>query len=125
MPLAAVAAIVVCLSACQSVTGADPSRVFELTIVPDQVSFNALGTHQLIGKLKNGDGREFPLGNRVWTSANDAVATVSEEGLVTAVANGTATIRLSADVPSTVFALLTATSEITVQLATQMTGPAR
>ena len=120
MPLAAVAAIVVCLSACRSVTGADPSRVFELTIVPDQVSFNALGTHQLIGKLKNGDGREFPLGNRVWTSANEAVATVSEEGLVTAVANGTATIR-----PSTVFALLTATSEITVQLATQMTGPAR
>ena len=97
--------------------------MFELTVLPEQVSFNAIGeTHQLVGKLKNGDGREFPLGNPVWTSGNDAVATVSVEGLVTAVANGTATITLSADVTTT-FVLLTATSEITVQSGAQAANP--
>ena len=97
--------------------------MFSLSVVPEQVTFDALGgTQQLVGTLKNGDGREFPLGNRAWTSGNEAVATVSEEGLVTAVANGTATITLSADVP-TGFVFLTATSEITVQSGAQATSP--
>ncbi len=124
-PLAAATATVFFLAACQSVSATDPSRVFSLTVVPEQVTFDALGgTQQLVGTLKNGDGREFPLGNRVWTSGNEAVATVTEEGLVTAVANGTATITLSADVPSSGFVFLTATSEITVQTGAQ-TSPLR
>jgi hypothetical protein len=83
--------LVVVASACS-----EPTAI-TITIAPASVSLDAIGaTQQLTATLT--DQRNKPVTGVivVWASANEGVATVSESGLVTAVANGTTEVTATA-----------------------------
>jgi uncharacterized protein YjdB len=75
-----------------TVVAASPASVESVTVSPATASITAGKTVQLTATLKDSVGNV--LGGRAvtWTSSNPTVATVSSNGLVTAVAAGTATI---------------------------------
>lgn len=63
-----------------------PTRI---TITPASATLNAIGqTVQLRASVVDANNNAIPGATVSWTSANTAVATVSAQGLVTAVANG-------------------------------------
>lgn len=79
------------------------------TIEPETATLAKKGqTVQLSAFLQTSAGKSSPNGN--WKSSNSLVAIVNDEGLVTAVGNGTATITFTSDEKSTV----KATANITV-----------
>jgi len=73
-----------------------PSPVVSITVLPDGGSLPAGGTMVLTATPRDAAGQ--PLTGRTveWRSSNDAVATVSAAGLLTALAAGTVTITVSA-----------------------------
>ena len=64
-----------------------------ITLEPDQATLTALGaTLQLNATVLDGSDQPIPGAPVEWDSSNEAVATVSEHGLVTATGNGSARI---------------------------------
>ncbi|HET9425818.1 MAG TPA: Ig-like domain-containing protein [Gemmatimonadaceae bacterium] len=92
-PLAALAMITM-LGACGGGTSEpQPDNVVATVTVTALVTTMAPGaTAQFSATAKNAAGTTLSAGSPTWTSSNQGVATVSTGGLVTAVANGTATI---------------------------------
>ena len=79
------------------------------------VNLSSLGdTTQLTAKVKDYNGNEISEAAVTWRSSNDAVATVSSTGLVTAIASGSATVTATS-------ASLNATSSVTVSPAIRIT----
>jgi uncharacterized protein YjdB len=74
-----------------------PAAVATVTVTPNQLPLSVGQTTQLAATLKDGGGN--PLNGRVvsWSSSNPAAATVSSQGLVTAVAQGSATITATSE----------------------------
>ncbi|MYJ91384.1 MAG: Ig-like domain-containing protein, partial [Gemmatimonadetes bacterium] len=67
-----------------------PTRI---EVTPSSVSLNAIGqTLQLTAQVFDQNNAVMSGATIEWSSSNEAVATVSGQGLVTAVANGSATI---------------------------------
>ncbi len=82
-------------SGTSSVTVAQvPSSV---TVTPDSVHLTALGeTAQLMAAVNDANGNAIAGAGVSWSSADEAVATVDEDGVVTAVANGATTVAATA-----------------------------
>ena len=81
------------------VTVSEPSvePVAEVTVTPTAASIEAGETVQLSATSKDADGNELPGRPVTWTTSDAGVATVSETGLVTGAAEGTATITASSE----------------------------
>lgn len=79
-------------TACDS--GTDPNTVTAVTVSPGSVVLESLGdTTRLVATAQTVGGTTVAAPEVLWTSSDSAVATVDPSGLVTAVANGGATIR--------------------------------
>ena len=75
----------------------DPPRPTTITVSPATAELTALGaTVQLSAEVKDQNGQVMSGATVTWASGATAVATVDASGLVTAVANGTATITATA-----------------------------
>ena len=86
----------------------DTPRPARVTVSPAAIELTALGaTAQLAAEVRDQTGNVMPGAAATWASGDASVATVDRSGLVTAVANGTATITASAGGAS-------GTAEITV-----------
>ena len=71
----------------------DPPRATTITVTPGHVDLAALGaTVQLTAEVRDQNGQAMAGAAVAWTSGVTAVATVDASGLVTAVANGSATV---------------------------------
>ncbi|MBC7841098.1 MAG: Ig-like domain-containing protein [Gemmatimonadaceae bacterium] len=64
-----------------------------LTLTPASDTLSPLGTRQLTSAVQDQNGAALTTATVVWRSLTTAVASVSASGLVTAAANGTATIQ--------------------------------
>ena len=72
-----------------------------ITLSATTLSFASLGqAQQLSATVKDQNGATMSGATVTWTSADNAVATVSSAGLVTAVASGTATITARSEAPT-------------------------
>lgn len=93
-------AILVLMVGCGSdSSGPDPvdNTITSVTVTPASNSLVSIGaTAQLAASGKNSAGTTQSGATFAWSSSNEAVATVSSAGLVTAVSNGTATITATA-----------------------------
>lgn len=90
--------------------------VNSVVVTPSSFTLNAAGaTQQLTADPRNAANASLTGRSVTWSSLNTAVATVSASGLVTAVANGTATIRATVE---GVIGQATATVNITVNPCT-------
>ena len=70
-----------------------PPRATTVAVTPASAELSAVNTTvQLHAEVRDQDGRTMADASVVWMSGSTTVATVSAAGLVTAVANGTATI---------------------------------
>ena len=75
----------------------DPPRATSLTITPATASLTALGaTVQLSAEVRDQNGQAMAGAAVTWATGNASVATVDETGLVTAGANGAATLTATA-----------------------------
>jgi adhesin/invasin len=71
----------------------EPPRATSIALSASQVELDAIGaTEQLTAQVLDQNGQPMPQEPITWSSADEAVATASSNGRVTAVANGTATI---------------------------------
>ncbi len=77
------------------VPGFGPAAAVAIIVSPSSASVEVGVTLQMTGTLVDGLGREVP-GGVDWASSSNSVATVNEDGLVTGVAVGVATITASA-----------------------------
>ena len=95
----------------------DPLHPVAVAVSPATVQFRALGaTAQLVGEVRDQDGQPMPGATVTWVSSADAVVVVNASGLVTAVANGTATITASAGSVSGTAAVLVEQQAVALQL---------
>ena len=79
----------------------DPPRPTTVTVAPATTELTALGeTVQLRVEVRDQNGQAMAGAAVTWASSSAAVATVSAAGLVTAAANGTATITATAGAAS-------------------------
>lgn len=70
--------------------GADPANV---EVSPEELVLTAFGeTGELTAAVLDEDGEEIPNATVTWTSSDEEVATVDEDGVVEAVGEGSATI---------------------------------
>ncbi|HEX6024448.1 MAG TPA: Ig-like domain-containing protein [Solirubrobacter sp.] len=69
-----------------------PNAVSSIRISPTNSSIEPKATEQLIATLLDDNGRVLPGSPNNWSSSNSAVATVSDDGMVTGVAKGSAII---------------------------------
>jgi hypothetical protein len=70
--------------------GADPASV---EVSPEELALTALGeTGELTAAVLDEDGEEIPNATVTWSSSDEEVATVDEDGVVEAVGEGSATI---------------------------------
>ena len=70
-----------------------PATPTSITLSPDSVNLAALvQTQQLTARVTDSNGNTVSNPSITWTSSESGVATVSNSGLVSAVANGTATV---------------------------------
>jgi hypothetical protein len=75
----------------------EPPGPATMVVAPEQVTVNALGdTVQFTATVWDGEGRVLPDATLNWYSSDEAVATISETGLATAVGDGGATILAAA-----------------------------
>ena len=75
----------------------DPPRPTTVTVTPATASLTALGaTVQLVAEVRDQNGQVMAGAAVAWASRDPSVATVAPAGLVTAAANGTATITATA-----------------------------
>jgi len=70
--------------------------VANITVTPDGGSLQAGATLALTATARDAGGQPLTGRPLLWTSSNDAVATVSSSGLLTAISPGTVTITVSA-----------------------------
>jgi len=73
-----------------------PSPVVSITVQPNGGSLPAGGTLTLVATPRDANGQPLTGRTLQWRSSNDAVATVSSSGLLTAISPGTVTITVSA-----------------------------
>ena len=86
----------------------EPPRPVAISVSPASFSFASIGdTASFTARVTDQTGAEFSA-TVTWTSENPEVFTVAPSGLVTAVGNGTGTVRAS-------FQELTATAQVTVR----------
>jgi hypothetical protein len=77
--------------------GTEPGVPTDITVDPPSISFTALGqTEQLSPTVVDGQGTTLPDEPVSWSTSNSAVATVTPDGLVTAVGAGTAQVSAAA-----------------------------
>ena len=77
--------------ACNDSTG--PSEPSSIVVTPDTATVVSLGaTVQLAATALDADGNTIIGAMKTWASSDLAIATVSNAGMVTAIANGTATV---------------------------------
>ena len=95
--LAAFAAVV--LSCDKGVLDPGPSGVARVELTPSEATIQVGTTLQITPKVMDGSGGVLQGRNVVWVSENEAIATVSESGVVTGVAAGTT--RVGANVEGT------------------------
>ena len=92
---------ITCLTACSPsdgsilVPGFGPGAIVTVVVSPSSASVEVGLTLQMSATLLDGIGREVP-GSASWTSSDSNVASVTDEGLVTGVAEGAATITAAA-----------------------------
>ena len=119
-PVVAVLAVSTCgESGTESPAGPEPPRPTNVAVLPAEARLIALdATVQLTSEVRDQNGRLMSGADVSWTSSDAVVAHVNASGLVTAVANGSATITADA-------AGATGTATVTVeQEATALTlGP--
>ncbi|MCY3808898.1 MAG: Ig-like domain-containing protein [Gemmatimonadetes bacterium] len=72
--------------------GSDPPVADSVTVSPGERTLAVGGTVQLSAKVADENGDDIADAEVTWSSSADAVATVSDSGLVTAVASGMATV---------------------------------
>ena len=98
LPLAIACAAGVAILACQD-SNKPPAPVASVAVTPSATSLASLGdTLRLTAKARDSNGRELSGRAFVWTSSDQAVATVgASSGLVTAVANGVATVTATSE----------------------------
>ena len=106
MRAGALALAVLALSACDDSTGSS-GEIFRVDVNPVSPTLNVGSSQQMLATAVNPSGRILGSRSVTWASSTPAVATISAEGLVTAVAGGTTTISAtiggeSAEVPLTV-----------------------
>lgn len=79
--------------------GQQPVVLASVTVTPDSTRLLAGQTVQLTAKGRDTQNREIDLAGRtvIWSVTNNGIATVSNEGLVTAVGNGTTTITATSE----------------------------
>jgi len=88
-------AMAVAIASCSDAT--EPSVATTLVPSVTAVSFSALGQVSVVtATVRDQNGATMPDAGLTWTSSADTVATISAEGLVTAVGNGVATLTASA-----------------------------
>ena len=85
----------------------EPVPVYtRITITPSSVSLNSIGqTMPLTARVFDQNNTVLGSATVSWSSSDVGVATVSSQGLVTAVANGTATVTVSSGVASATVAV--------------------
>lgn len=81
------------LSSCKKDDGPSTVPVQSVSVSPATLTLEVGNTSTLTATVSPTDATE---GKVVWTSSNEAVATVSEDGLVSAVAEGSATVTATA-----------------------------
>ena len=95
-------ALLLLLLACDSAAEPEPPRPAAVSVTPTTAELTALGaTVRLTAAVRDQNGHPLPSAAVTWTSGTPAVAAVDGSGLVTAVANGTATITATAGAVST------------------------
>jgi hypothetical protein len=104
----AVLPLLVCLAFLSCESTAEPDRVEAIAITPAAVGLTAIGaTRQLQTEVMGESGDPLEEIELLWNSGSPDVVTVSSEGLLLAVGNGTAVVTASADG-------VTATTTVTV-----------
>lgn len=84
---------VIVLSTCGRESPTEPPRAAGITISPTEAELDAIGaTVQLTASVRDGNDRAIVNAAVSWTSGNTEVATVTDEGLVTALKNGSAVV---------------------------------
>jgi len=101
--------------------------ISSIFITPGAATISGLGnTQQLTATANYSDGSQGKLSSVGWSSSNTSVATVTNGGLVTAVAIGTATITASAQgVTATATITVTPTNVTSISITTIQGGPAQ
>ena len=100
----------------------DPPRPTTITVSPATAELTALGaTVQLSAEVRDQNGQVMAGTTVTWASSAPAVATVGASGLVTAVANGTATITATAG-PASGSATVTVAQEVSAVTVTPDTA---
>ena len=77
--------------------GSDPQVADSVTVSPAESTLASGKTVQLTAKVADKDGGAIADAKVTWSSSDDKVATVSDSGLVTAVASGKATVTATSD----------------------------
>ena len=104
--------------------GGHRASVFAVGVAPQVLTLQSLGaTQQLSAAPTDRAGR--PLTGRAvrWSSSNDSVATVSATGLVTAVGNGSATIRAASETGAGTAAVTVSQAAATLAVAPSAATP--
>ncbi|MYI06995.1 MAG: hypothetical protein F4059_06715, partial [Gemmatimonadetes bacterium] len=98
MGCAAIAMLVLsCGDGAVEPTPPDPPRPTSVTVAPATAELDALGaTTRLSAQVRDQNGQVMAGASVAWSSSNASVATVDGAGLVTAAANGAATITATA-----------------------------
>lgn len=95
--LACLALLTTALVSCGGDEGTGPASAATVTIQPDSISLIIGGAHQLAATVRDRKGGLLAGRPVTWTTANDAVASVTLGGLVTARSAGRAVISASSD----------------------------
>lgn len=109
-------------SACGVTDADEPMPVGSITVVPQSMELAAGATGALAVELKDDAGNVLRNRRIVWASANPSVATVSDNGVVSAVAAGRADIAATSEgktATASVTVLAPAAKVSTVQVAPQ------
>lgn len=102
-------ALLVAVVSCQTTTTPDPPVATTITISPSTVAMSFLGQNSSLGAQVRDQNGDLVNGLTLsWSSSDTGVATVTPGGVVTAVANGSATISVTAEG-------ITGTAEVAVE----------
>jgi hypothetical protein len=86
----------VALASCDP--GTEPPRVASVAVTPSATTLRSLGeTVELTAVARDGDGKAIPGKTFVWATSDEGVARLGSTPIVTAVANGRATITATTD----------------------------
>ena len=85
------------LAACGTDPSGDPPPVAEVVVAPATATVETGGQVQLTATLTDADGRTLTGRTIAWTSSDEAVATVADDGAVAGVSEGAATITATAE----------------------------